>query len=133
MQPRPGQVCPCSPNRPSTFLQHPPSSRLVLLTVSHTPFVNADGTVTCVGDFLVSSFHVLAHKTDNTPSFETRRIHNSPSYKYLFENMGICMSNAQEREEKARSDKIDKMIEEDGKKFKRECKILLLGMHHFFV
>ncbi|KAI0314843.1 G-protein alpha subunit [Amylostereum chailletii] len=41
--------------------------------------------------------------------------------------MGNCVSSAQEREEKARSDRIDKQIEEDGKKFKRECKILLLG------
>ncbi|KAI0032082.1 G-protein alpha subunit [Vararia minispora EC-137] len=41
--------------------------------------------------------------------------------------MGNCVSSAQEREEKARSDRIDKMIEEDGKRFKRECKILLLG------
>ena len=43
--------------------------------------------------------------------------------------MGNCVSSAQEREEKARSDRIDKQIEEDGKKFKRECKILLLGTY----
>ncbi|KAI0061797.1 G-protein alpha subunit [Artomyces pyxidatus] len=41
--------------------------------------------------------------------------------------MGNCASNAQEREEKAHSDRIDRQIEEDSKKFKRECKILLLG------
>jgi len=41
--------------------------------------------------------------------------------------MGNCVSTAQEREDKARSHKIDRQIEEDGKKFKRECKILLLG------
>ncbi|TFY75458.1 hypothetical protein EWM64_g8555 [Hericium alpestre] len=40
--------------------------------------------------------------------------------------MGNCVSNSQ-REGKARSDAIDKQIEEDSKKFKRECKILLLG------
>lgn len=37
------------------------------------------------------------------------------------------MSNSELREGKTRSDEIDKQIEEDSKKFKRECKILLLG------
>ncbi|KAI9441933.1 G-protein alpha subunit [Lactarius indigo] len=41
--------------------------------------------------------------------------------------MGNCASNSQEAEEKARSDMIDRQIEEDSKKYKRECKILLLG------
>ena len=41
--------------------------------------------------------------------------------------MGNCASNTQEAEGKARSDMIDRQIEEDSKKYKRECKILLLG------
>lgn len=41
--------------------------------------------------------------------------------------MGNCVSDAQERDEKAKSDAIDKQIDEDSKKFKKECKILLLG------
>ena len=41
--------------------------------------------------------------------------------------MGNCASNSQEAEGKARSDMIDRQIEEDSKKYKRECKILLLG------
>ncbi|TFK68997.1 heterotrimeric G-protein alpha subunit, GPA3-like protein [Pluteus cervinus] len=40
--------------------------------------------------------------------------------------MGSCVSTAN-RAEKARSDAIDKQIEEDNKRYKRECKILLLG------
>ncbi|RXW17752.1 hypothetical protein EST38_g8101 [Candolleomyces aberdarensis] len=40
--------------------------------------------------------------------------------------MGGCVSTA-DRAGKARSDEIDKQIEEDNKRFKRECKILLLG------
>ncbi|KAI8371639.1 guanine nucleotide binding protein, alpha subunit [Radiomyces spectabilis] len=40
--------------------------------------------------------------------------------------MGICIS-AEERAEKNHSQSIDRMIEEDGRKLKRECKILLLG------
>ncbi|KAL0955378.1 hypothetical protein HGRIS_001626 [Hohenbuehelia grisea] len=40
--------------------------------------------------------------------------------------MGGCMSTA-DRAGKVRSDQIDKQLEEDSKKFKRECKILLLG------
>jgi guanine nucleotide-binding protein subunit alpha len=40
--------------------------------------------------------------------------------------MGNCVS-AQDREEKARSDAIDRQIEEDSRKFRKECKILLLG------
>jgi guanine nucleotide-binding protein G(i) subunit alpha len=41
--------------------------------------------------------------------------------------MGNCASNTREAEERARSDLIDRQIEEDSKKYKRECKILLLG------
>ncbi|CAJ0885844.1 10414_t:CDS:2 [Entrophospora sp. SA101] len=40
--------------------------------------------------------------------------------------MGLCIS-AEEKELKARSNKIDKQIEEDSRRFKKECKILLLG------
>lgn len=42
--------------------------------------------------------------------------------------MGNCVS-AQDREEKARSDAIDRQIEEDSRKFRKECKILLLGTY----
>ncbi|EEB94655.1 hypothetical protein MPER_06496 [Moniliophthora perniciosa FA553] len=43
--------------------------------------------------------------------------------------MGLCTSQPAHSSpiEKSRSDAIDKQIEEDAKKFKRECKILLLG------
>ena len=41
--------------------------------------------------------------------------------------MGNCASTTQEAEGKARSDMIDRQIEEDSKRYKRECKILLLG------
>ena len=41
--------------------------------------------------------------------------------------MGNCASSSQEVEGKARSDLIDRQIEEDSKRYKRECKILLLG------
>ncbi|KAH9833406.1 G-protein alpha subunit [Rhodofomes roseus] len=40
--------------------------------------------------------------------------------------MGNCVS-AQDREALQRSQEIDKQIEEDSRKFKKECKILLLG------
>ncbi|KAH7883433.1 guanine nucleotide binding protein, alpha subunit [Phlebopus sp. FC_14] len=40
--------------------------------------------------------------------------------------MGNCVS-AQDKADKARSDEIDRMIEEDSKRFRKECKILLLG------
>ncbi|KAJ7634611.1 heterotrimeric G-protein alpha subunit, GPA3-like protein [Roridomyces roridus] len=40
--------------------------------------------------------------------------------------MGICGSQL-DRGEKERSDAIDRQLEEDSKKFKKECKILLLG------
>ncbi|OAX35533.1 heterotrimeric G protein alpha subunit, partial [Rhizopogon vinicolor AM-OR11-026] len=39
--------------------------------------------------------------------------------------MGNCISS-QDRVEKARSDAIDRQIEEDSRKFRKECKILLL-------
>ncbi|ESK86262.1 g-protein alpha-subunit [Moniliophthora roreri MCA 2997] len=43
--------------------------------------------------------------------------------------MGLCTSQPAHSSpiDKSRSDAIDKQIEEDAKKFKRECKILLLG------
>ena len=42
--------------------------------------------------------------------------------------MGACMSsNAEEEEQKKRSQMIDRALEEDSKKLRRECKILLLG------
>lgn len=40
--------------------------------------------------------------------------------------MGNCVSQP-DQEEKSKSDAIDKQLEEDSKRFKRECKILLLG------
>jgi hypothetical protein len=43
--------------------------------------------------------------------------------------MGNCASNSQEAEGKIRSDMIDRQIEEDAKRYKRECKILLLGAY----
>ncbi|KAK0701669.1 guanine nucleotide-binding protein alpha-3 subunit [Lasiosphaeria miniovina] len=42
--------------------------------------------------------------------------------------MGTCMStNGVETEQRKRSQKIDKDLEEDSKRLRRECKILLLG------
>jgi len=41
--------------------------------------------------------------------------------------MGNCSSATQDREASLRSANIDRIIEEDSKKFKKECKILLLG------
>lgn len=41
--------------------------------------------------------------------------------------MGNCMS-AEEKAERERSLAIDKQIEEDSRRFRKECKILLLGM-----
>ena len=41
--------------------------------------------------------------------------------------MGNCSSAQQDKEEKDHSDEIDRQIEEDSKKFRKECKILLLG------
>ncbi|KAI9454674.1 G-protein alpha subunit [Lactarius psammicola] len=41
--------------------------------------------------------------------------------------MGHCASNTRKAEERACSDLIDRQIEEDSKKYKREVKLLLLG------
>ena len=41
--------------------------------------------------------------------------------------MGNCSSATQDREASQRSANIDRIIEEDSKKLKKECKILLLG------
>jgi hypothetical protein len=41
--------------------------------------------------------------------------------------MGICLS-AEQRESRQRSHEIDKQLEEDNKRLKQECKLLLLGM-----
>jgi guanine nucleotide-binding protein G(i) subunit alpha len=43
--------------------------------------------------------------------------------------MGACMSTtSEEQEQKKKSQAIDKQLEEDSKRLRRECKILLLGM-----
>jgi hypothetical protein len=44
--------------------------------------------------------------------------------------MGNC-SSVEDKAEKERSDEIDRQIEEDSKKFRKECKILLLGTRNF--
>jgi guanine nucleotide-binding protein G(i) subunit alpha len=42
--------------------------------------------------------------------------------------MGACVSsNTDDSEGKKRSQMIDRSLEEDSKKLRRECKILLLG------
>lgn len=41
--------------------------------------------------------------------------------------MGNCFSSGDEKDARERSYAIDKQIEEDSRKFKKECKILLLG------
>jgi hypothetical protein len=43
--------------------------------------------------------------------------------------MGICMSSAdnQDADQKKRSQAIDRKLEEDSRRLRRECKILLLG------
>lgn len=42
--------------------------------------------------------------------------------------MGACLSSPnEEKGAKERSIAIDRQIEEDSRKFKKECKILLLG------
>ena len=43
--------------------------------------------------------------------------------------MGACMSqeNAEEEEKKKRSRAIDAKLEEDSRRLRKECKILLLG------
>lgn len=44
--------------------------------------------------------------------------------------MGACMSTSdEETEQKKRSQKIDRDLEEDSKKLRKECKILLLGRY----
>jgi guanine nucleotide-binding protein G(i) subunit alpha len=40
--------------------------------------------------------------------------------------MGACSSQP-DRDSKSRSDEIDRQLEEDSKRYKKECKILLLG------
>lgn len=44
--------------------------------------------------------------------------------------MGACMSSGsnEDGDQKKRSQMIDRTLEEDSKKLRRECKILLLGM-----
>ena len=47
--------------------------------------------------------------------------------------MGICMSSANEDvEQKKRSQAIDRKLEDDSRRLRRECKILLLGAHFPF-
>lgn len=61
------------------------------------------------------------------------RAHIFPSLSHLPPSpprpvMGNCTSTS-DRQAKAHSDAIDKEIENDSKKFRKECKILLLGVY----
>ena len=49
--------------------------------------------------------------------------------------MGACMSseNAEEAEQKKRSRAIDAALEEDARRLRKECKILLLGIHSVYM
>ena len=48
--------------------------------------------------------------------------------------MGACMSsNVEDTEQRKRSQMIDKKLEEDSKRLRRECKILLLGEYLKFI
>lgn len=49
--------------------------------------------------------------------------------------MGACGSSEanEDAEQKKRSQMIDKKLEEDSRRLRRECKILLLGAHQSFV
>lgn len=40
-------------------------------------------------------------------------------------------TSGEESEQRKRSNKIDKEIEEDSRRLRKECKILLLGMFNF--
>lgn len=55
-------------------------------------------------------------------------MHAAPSGPPIPLKMGSCMSkSSEETDQKKRSQKIDKDLEEDSKRLRRECKILLLG------
>lgn len=41
--------------------------------------------------------------------------------------MGACLSSTDDKKAKDRSVLIDRQLEEDSKRLKKECKILLLG------
>jgi guanine nucleotide-binding protein G(i) subunit alpha len=46
--------------------------------------------------------------------------------------MGVCLST-DEKQDRDRSQQIDRQLEEDNKRLKRECKILLLGKEQMSV
>ena len=58
------------------------------------------------------------------PQLSPRSLHSN-----LQHIMGMCMSTSvEDLEQKKRSQAIDRKLEEDSKRLRRECKILLLGM-----
>lgn len=63
---------------------------------------------------------------DSDPAFISHPALDRSSEQRPSSTMGGCMSTS-DRAGRQRSDEIDKMIEEDSKRFKKECKILLLG------
>jgi hypothetical protein len=61
-----------------------------------------------------------------TPSFARPRQSKPPRRESP--NMGMCMSTtSEEQEQKKKSQAIDRQLEEDSRRLRRECKILLLG------
>lgn len=80
-----------------------------------TPVANETGTGTPTGDDAAD----LAAFLNDGPV--------SPTQAEMVAGAGN--GNAQPKNQKDRSYAIDKQIEEDSRKFKKECKILLLGKH----
>lgn len=110
--------------KPNPFL-YPSSLFSLSLTHSLTHFTRFRLQISSCFQELDRRLPRLQPSFATTPHFT---IPFRPPFTKLFylDAMGLCISS-EEREERAHSQRIDKAIEEDSKRLKRECKLLLLG------
>lgn len=85
-----------------------------------TPYILRGGPLSTILHLRYN--HLIQHNLFRSPT--TTCLH-SLTYRQ-HHTMGVCLST-DEKSDRDRSQQIDRQLEEDNKKLKRECKILLLG------
>ena len=111
----PQNSAPLPPPAATSTNAHAPPAHVNGVVGASTPLANETGTGTPTGDDAAD----LASFLNDGPV--------SPTQAEMVAGAGN--GTAQPKNQKDRSYAIDKQIEEDSRKFKKECKILLLGKH----
>ena len=106
----------------------PPLTTLHCPTCALSPSAPARAPATAHALFFRNPSTLHRRRPRHRPARDLSRLahRRPPAAPTALAAMGNCVSN-QDREAQQRSQEIDRQIEEDSRKFKKECKILLLG------